>query len=87
MVEGSLEHSLAFSGMATNCDGGIYKNGATKVFEEKARVAQIFIEMNRTDLHNKPSTCALAKAAKVSRGVRRQDCERAGRGYLSIQKQ
>jgi hypothetical protein len=40
MAEGALEHSIAFGGMATNCEGGIYKNGATKPFDEKVRVAQ-----------------------------------------------
>jgi hypothetical protein len=39
--DGALEHSLAFAGMAKNSAGGIYKNGATKPFQEKARVAQM----------------------------------------------
>ncbi len=43
IAEGALEHSPAFAGMAMNCDGGIYKNGARKTFEEKARVAQIYL--------------------------------------------
>ena len=72
MVEGVLEHSLTFAGMASNCDGGIYKSSLTKAFKEKARVLQIFIEMNRADPHNKPSRiCVLAKAAKISRGFAR----------------
>ncbi len=67
MPEGALEHSIAFAGMATNSGGGIYKNGATKPFDEKVRVAQELIEMIRANPHSKPSIRALAKAAKVSR--------------------
>ncbi len=43
--DGALEHSLAFAGMAKNSAGSIYKNGTTKPFEEKARVAQMWIDM------------------------------------------
>jgi hypothetical protein len=52
MAEGTLEHSIAFAGMATNCCGGIYKNGTTKPFDDKVRVAQKLIEMIRADPHN-----------------------------------
>jgi hypothetical protein len=66
--DGALEHSLAFAGMAENFAGGIYKNGATKLFEEKARVAQMWIDMTGADpQNNQPSICMLANAAKVSR--------------------
>ncbi len=66
--DGDLEHSLAFAGMAKNSAGGIHKNGMTKPFGEKARVAQIWIDMNGANPHNnQPSICMLANAAKVSR--------------------
>ncbi len=66
--DGALELSLAFAGMAKNSAGGIYKNGATKPFEEKAKVAQIWIDMTGANPHNnQPSICMLANAAKVSR--------------------
>jgi hypothetical protein len=51
--------------MAMNSAGGIYKNGATKPFEEKARVAQMWIDMTGADPHNnQPSIRMLANAAK-----------------------
>jgi hypothetical protein len=66
--DGALKHSLAFAGMAKNFAGGIYKNGATKPFKEKARVAQMWIDMTGADLHNnQPLICILANTAKVSR--------------------
>jgi hypothetical protein len=34
--DGALEHSIAFAGNAKNSAGGIYKNGMTKPFKEKA---------------------------------------------------
>jgi hypothetical protein len=65
---GVLEQSLAFAGMAQNSAGGIYKNGMMKPFEEKARVAQMWIDMTGADPHNnQPSIHMLANAAKVSR--------------------
>jgi hypothetical protein len=80
MVEGTLEHYIAFASMATNCDGGIYKNGATKTFKEKARVAQKLTEMIRADPHSKPSIRALAKAAKVSRRFAGKIVSKLGEG-------
>ncbi len=66
--DGALEHSLAFAGIAKNSAGGIYKNGATKPFEEKARVAQMWIDMTGANPHNnQPLIRTLANAAKVSR--------------------
>ncbi len=63
-----LEHSLACAGMAKNSAGGIYKNGTTRPYEEKARVAQMWIDMTGADSHNnQPSIHMLANAAKVSR--------------------
>jgi hypothetical protein len=65
--DGALEHSIAFAGMAKNSAGGIYKNGATKPFEEKTRVAQMWIDMTGANPHNnQPSIRMLANAAKVS---------------------
>ncbi len=40
---GALEHSLALAGMARNSAGGIYKKGVTKPFQEKVRVAQMWM--------------------------------------------
>ncbi len=37
--------------MAKNSAGGIYKNGATKPFKEKARVAQMWIDMTGANPH------------------------------------
>jgi hypothetical protein len=66
--DGALEHSLAFAGMAKNSAGSIYKNGTTKPYKEKARVAQMWIDMTGADPHNnQPSIRTLANAAKVSR--------------------
>jgi hypothetical protein len=66
--DSALEHSIAFAGIAKNSAGGIYKNGATKPFKEKARVAQMWIDMTGADPHNnQPSICTLANAAKNSR--------------------
>ncbi len=66
--DGALEHSIAFAGITKNSAGGIYKNGATKPFEEKARVAQMWIDMTGANPHNnQPSIRTLANAAKVSR--------------------
>ncbi len=66
--DGALEHSLAFAGIAKNSAGGIYKNGTTKPFEEKARVAQMWIDMTGANPHNnQPLIRMLANAAKVSR--------------------
>ncbi len=60
--DGALEHSLAFAGIAKNSAGGIYKNGATKPFKEKARVAQMWIDMTGADPHNnQPLICMLAR--------------------------
>ncbi len=68
--DGALEHSLAFAGMAKNSAGSIYKNDATKPFKEKARVAQMWIDMTGANPHNnQPSICMLANAAKASRKV------------------
>ncbi len=72
MAEGTLEHSLAFASMTMDCGGSICKNGATKPFEEKARVAQKLIEMIRVDPQNKPSICA---------------CENIRNGYLYVMTQ
>jgi hypothetical protein len=66
--DGALEHSIAFAGIAKNSAGSIYKNGARKPFEEKARVAQMWIDMTGANPHNnQPSIHMLANAAKVSR--------------------
>ncbi len=51
--DGALGHSLAFAGMAKNFAGGIYKNGVTKPFEEKVRVAQMWFDMTGANPHNK----------------------------------
>ena len=49
--DGALEHSLAFAGIAKNSAGDIYKNGLMKPFEEKAGVAQMWIDMTGADPH------------------------------------
>jgi hypothetical protein len=75
MVEAAFEHSIAFSGMDEICDRGIFKNGATKPFEEK-------VEMIRADPHSKPSIRVLAKAAKVSRRLAGKIVSKLGKGLL-----
>jgi hypothetical protein len=66
--DGALEHSIAFAGIAKNSAGGIYKNGATNPFDEKARMAQMWIDMTRANPHNnQPSIHTVANAAKISR--------------------
>jgi hypothetical protein len=63
-----LEHSIALAGMQRNSNGGVFKNGATKPFEEKVRVAQMWIDMNAAASHNnQPSIRMLASSAMVSR--------------------
>ena len=49
LEDGILEHSLALAGMQRNSNGGVFKNCATKPFEEKVRVAQMWIDMNAID--------------------------------------
>jgi hypothetical protein len=66
--DSALEHSLAFAGIAKNPAGSIYKKSATKPYKEKARVAQMWIDMTGADPHNnQPLIHTLANAAKVSR--------------------
>jgi hypothetical protein len=61
--DGALEHSGAFAGIAKNSAGGIYKNGATKPFKKKARVAQMWIDMTGANPHNnQPLICMLGNA-------------------------
>jgi hypothetical protein len=64
-----LEHSLALAGIQRNYNGGVFKNGAAKPFEEKVRVAQMWIDMNAAapDNNNQPSIRMLASSAMVSR--------------------
>ena len=44
-----LEHSLALAGIQRNYNGRVFKHGAAKTFEEKVRVAQMWIDMNAID--------------------------------------
>ena len=62
--DGALGYSVAFASMAKNSAGDIYKNGAKKPFEEKVKVAQMWIGMTRAYPHNnQPSICMLANPA------------------------